>query len=344
MKPTVSVVMAAYNGARLIGETLESLSRQTMTDWEAIVVDDASTDATPDIVAHWPDARVRLVVLSANGGPVRARNRALAQARGRYIAALDQDDLCHPDRFARQVRYLDETPATALVATAAQVMTGDGARRPVAHPQVTSPALVGWMLGLGNPLVWSSVMLRAEAARALDPFTRPDLLYAEDFDLYHRMAPFGAVARIDAPLVTYRSHAGGASQRYEARMLASATLVLAEAHRGVFGVDAAASAALIVSHLMHGVPVPGAEALAWLARVIDRHTRAYLERVQPDAIDRHLIERERDRRWKQVVRAALRAGTIGIGDAAGAMGRGHLAWARVVGQVRRARRRQIFAA
>ncbi len=81
--PTVSVIMAAYNGAAWLPETLQSLAAQTFPDFEVLVVDDCSTDDTRDLVASWPDARVRLIALGANGGPVRARNRAVAEARGR---------------------------------------------------------------------------------------------------------------------------------------------------------------------------------------------------------------------------------------------------------------------
>src|SRR3546814_18919155 len=98
------------------------------------------------------------------------------------------------------------------------------------------------MMRIRNPLVWSSVMLRGDAARRLDPFTRPEILYAEDFDLYHRMARLGRIARIDEELLLYRVHEGGASQRYHDTMIASATRVLAEAHRPTLGAAARSAA------------------------------------------------------------------------------------------------------
>ncbi|KQT31885.1 glycosyl transferase family 2 [Sphingomonas sp. Leaf412] len=339
--PVVSVVMAAYDGAALIGATLDSLSRQTMPDWEAIVVDDGSSDQTRAIVGSWPDPRVRLIALPVNGGPVRARNRGVAAAHGRYIAALDQDDLCHPERFARQVAYLDASPHVALLATAADVLGADGGIHAARHAAITSPALIAWLLRIGNPLVWSSVMMRADVARALHPFTRPALLYAEDFDLYHRVAAHGAVARLDMALVTYRRHAGGASQRYEDAMLASATRVLAADHRATFGDDAGDSAALVVRHLMHGMPVADRAALARLGGTIAALKADHLSRHHVVPADRRLIEWETGRRWAGVVRAALAAGTIGMADALAAravlphLGVEGLAWARLVGGVRR---------
>ena len=340
--PFVSVVIAAYNGAALIGETLASLGRQTLTDWEAIVVDDASTDATRELVANWPDRRVRLIALPANGGPVRARNRAVAEARGRFVAGLDQDDLCHPQRLARQVGYLDAHPSVALVATAATVLDERGRLDPARHAGQTSPALIGWLLRIGNPLVWSSVMLRGEVARGLAPFSRPELLYAEDFDLYHRVSRIGQVARIDRPLVTYRQHSGGASQRYEDRMLDSAAAVLAQDHAATFGERAAETATLVVRHLMHGLPADRTT-LTQLGGTIAALKADHLARHPASGGDRRLIEWETARRWARVVRRSLAAGTIGLPDALAArdvlphLGIEGIAWARLLGRVRRAR-------
>ena len=341
--PALSVIIAAYNGAALIGETLASLSAQTFTDFEVIVVDDCSTDDTRAVLADWPDARVRMIALEENGGPVRARNRAFAEARGRYVAGLDQDDLCHPERFARQVAYLDTHPACVLVGTQTQVLAEDGAILPSPLAAHTSPALVRWLLRIGNPLVWSSVMIRAEAARLLDPFERPDILYAEDFDVYHRLARLGDVARIDAPLVTYRRHAGGASQRYEEAMLASARRVLAENYAEALGADAGAAAGLIVTHMMHGDPVPDRATLAALGGFLVRLQAAFLGERGWATEDVRLIRWTTARRWAEVSRASLRAGTITLGDAMRVrpdhLGLGHagieqLLWARLIGRAR----------
>lgn len=313
--PTVSVLMATYNGAALVGETIASLRAQTMRDFELIVVDDCSTDGTPDVVRGFADARIRLTVASANRRVVVTRNAAFAQARGRYIAALDQDDLCHPERFARQVAYLDAHPDTVVLATAADVLA-DGAILPSALAALSTPAVIEWLLRIENPLVWSSVMLRADAARLLDPFMRPELVYAEDFDLYHRLAPLGRIARLDDVLLTYRRHGGGASQTQAAAMLASAGAVLADAYAPLFGEEAAATAALVVEHVMAQRPVRGREALARLGDVLVRLQDAFLAEHDPDPESRALIRWETARRWARIGRASLRAGRVTLGDTA----------------------------
>lgn len=312
--PTVSVIMAAYNGASLIGETLDTLARQSFTDFEVVVVDDCSTDDTRDIVRAYPDARVRLIAAPVNGGPVRARNIALSHARGRYIAALDQDDLCHPDRLARQVAWLDADPGCVLVATDATVLYKDAIQASQLPPN-TTPALIGWLIHVRNPLVWSSVMIRGDAARSLDPFGDPDRLYAEDFDIYHRLSQLGRIARIDAPLVTYRCHAGGASKRYTTTMLANAAVVLAEAYGPALGDDAADAARLVAEHIMAATPVPDRSTLQRLGEALTRLQIHHLATTRPSPEDAKLIRWETARLWWRIGRRSIRSGRLGLRDA-----------------------------
>lgn len=342
--PLLSVVMPAYNGAALIGETLDNLRAQTMPDFEVLVVDDCSTDDTRALLAGWPDPRVRLIALEVNGGPVRARNRGAAEARGRYIAGIDQDDLSRPDRFARQIAYLDADPATVLLGTAAEQLV-DGAIRPMNYPVTTTPTLVAWLSWIENPLVWSSVMIRTDAARRLDPFTRPDILYAEDFDLYHRVQALGRIARLDTPLTIYRQHEGGVSKRFADTMAASATRVLAEAHDTRLGDQAPAAAAALVAHNMAKAPVRDLATLKLIGSTLVELESAFLAQHRPDRFDRMLIAAETEKRWTAIRRTALRAGTLGLDAVTAssqptleASGTNSLLWSGLIGTARRARR------
>jgi len=344
--PTVSVITAAYNGAALIGETLESLRAQTFADFEIVVVDDRSTDDTLAVLRGWDDPRLRVIAAAENGGPVRARNIAVAEARGRYLAALDQDDLCLPERFARQVAWLDAHPDCALVGCAVALLQ-DGVRRPSAYPPHTTPALIRWLLMIGNPLAWSSCMVRAEAAARFDPFTDPDRRYAEDFDLYHRLSRVGEIARLDEELLLYRLHGDNASIRYEATMTANAARVLADAYRAELGAEAEGAATLVATHLMARRPVPDRGVLAEVGALLVRLQRAHFAAHAVSRGDHKLIRWETARRWAGVVRAGLRAGTITLADAVAVrpdhLGLGHagideLLWSRLIGAVRVRRR------
>ena len=109
----VSVITAAYNAEGFIAETIASVQAQSLTDWEMLIADDASGDRTAEIVSAIAaqDPRIRLIPLERNGGVARARNAALAQARGRYIAFLDSDDLWLPEKLERQIASMTEHDA-----------------------------------------------------------------------------------------------------------------------------------------------------------------------------------------------------------------------------------------
>jgi len=317
--PTVSVVIPLYNGGAWIAATLDSLTTQTLADWEAIVVDDCGPDdGGAAQVAAWPDPRVRQIRMPQNGGPVRARNFGAAHARGRFIAGLDQDDLCRPERFARQVAYLDAHADIALVATQAEQLIGDTVS-PMSYAVETTPMLVRWLTWIENPLVWSTVMVRSDIAHAMDPFTRPDILYAEDFDLYHRITAHGGIARLDTPLLLSRQHEGGASKRFVDTMQASATRVLTEAHADLLGhADSAAVADLLIHYNMAKLPVPDRATLIALASAFARLQRGVIAHHAPDAADTRRIERETALRWYRICRAGLRTGTLTLADIAAA--------------------------
>ena len=344
--PAVSVIMAAYNGAAIVGETLASLTEQTFADFEVVIVDDCSTDDTLAVLRAFDDPRFRVIAAEQNQGPVRTRNRAFAEARGRYIAALDQDDLCHPARFARQVAYLDANPDTVLLGTAAAILD-DGQISASGHSAATTPTLIEWLLRIENPIVWSSVMLRADAARTLDPFTRPEILYAEDFDLYHRIGKLGRIARLDAELLTYRRHAGGASQRFTDTMTASATRVLADCYAPLFGEAAVDTAGLVVRHVMGRQPAPDRATLQQLGTALVALQEEFISAHHPDPESLALIRWETAGRWGRIGRASLRTGSIGLGDAVavrpdhlglGYAGINDLILSRLVGSARTAQR------
>jgi hypothetical protein len=315
--PLISVVMAAYNGAGWIEQTIASVLAQDCADFELIVVDDASSDDTLARLRAFSDRRLRVYAAQVNAGPVVARNMAFAAARGRYIVGLDQDDLCHPDRFSTQVAWLEANPGAVLVASAVNLIEGGTVTLPRA-PLRTTPALIDWRLQFGNPLVWSSVMIRAAALRRLDVFERVDRRYAEDFDLYHRLAPLGTLARIDRPLVTYRIHPGGASRRYTAAMDDSATQVLAQAHGALFGAEAAAAARLALVHFTGGAAVPDLATLERVTAVVGRIHDRFCARHRLSPADRALIVAEYARMWWRMADAGVRSGAITPGGASAA--------------------------
>ena len=108
MNGMVSIITPSYNTARFIGDTIRCVLAQTYTDWEMIIVDDCSTDDTDAVVAGFSDLRIRYLKNEKNSGAAVSRNRALREAKGKWIAFLDSDDLWEPDKLEKQIRFMEE--------------------------------------------------------------------------------------------------------------------------------------------------------------------------------------------------------------------------------------------
>src|SRR5579859_195058 len=106
-QPLISVCIPCYNGERFIGRTLESVLRQTFTDFELVIVDDKSTDGTVSVIRGFTDARIRLIQNEKNLGLCLNWNRALSQTAGKYVKLLCEDDFLYPECLARQVAVLE---------------------------------------------------------------------------------------------------------------------------------------------------------------------------------------------------------------------------------------------
>ncbi len=108
MNDLVSVIMPSYNTAEYIADSINSVLNQTYTNWELIIIDDCSSDNTDEIVSQFDDKRIRYLKNDRNSGAAVSRNRALREAKGKWIAFLDSDDLWTPDKLEKQIRFMEE--------------------------------------------------------------------------------------------------------------------------------------------------------------------------------------------------------------------------------------------
>jgi glycosyltransferase involved in cell wall biosynthesis len=207
--PLVSVIVPAFNAQAFVGRTLASLRAQTFADFEAIVVDDGSTDGTAAIVHHaaQADPRIRLV-RQANAGVAAARNRALAEARGRYVANLDADDLWRPQFLEKTVEALARAGEGAVFAFA-RTLWIDEHDRLLPQMDMRLPRVIDYReLLTRNPVGNGSAMLmRASIVRAIGGYDAglvADFGPTEDWQLLLQLSWCGAVAAVDEPLVLYR--------------------------------------------------------------------------------------------------------------------------------------------
>jgi glycosyltransferase involved in cell wall biosynthesis len=201
--PRVTVLMAVRDGERTVGEAVESILRQTFTDFEFLVVDDASTDGTAAVLASFRDERLTVLENERPQGLTRSLNRGLSRARGNYIARQDADDRSAPERLARQVDVLDAQPDVALVGTWYRKIDESG--RVLGSQRLpTSSTELRWDLIFYSPFVHSSVMIRSAALEAVGNYDE-SLVYAQDYDLWCRLAKRLALANVAEYLVDYRA-------------------------------------------------------------------------------------------------------------------------------------------
>jgi glycosyltransferase involved in cell wall biosynthesis len=207
--PTVSVVVPVYNTERYIADTINSILRQTFTDFELIVIDDGSKDRSPEILRELAakDARIRLTVRE-NRGIVRTRNELLEQCRGKYMAVNDSDDLSMPDRLEKQVAYLESHPECVLLGSRVMLMDPFGSPVAVSGQKLEHEEIEQELLGNGGgwALVQSAIMARVDVARRIGGYRGEEHNLAEDHDLFVRLAEAGKVANLPEPLVWYRRH------------------------------------------------------------------------------------------------------------------------------------------
>ncbi len=203
----MTVVIPTRNRLSLLREAIESLERQSLTAWEAIVVDDASDDGTASWLEGLDDRRIRPVRLDRHSERSAARNRGLHEAGGRFVIFLDDDDRLLPGSLERLSRALERRPSAVAAVGAAVRFDSTGRRERASHPRigftrtVWPDVLAGWDSGSGQALFRTDRVREAGGWNA-------GLSYWELGDLWFRVARLGPVAFLPAPVLELRLHPG----------------------------------------------------------------------------------------------------------------------------------------
>lgn len=261
--PLVSVIMPAHNAAPFIGDAIRSVLAQTHRDLELLIVDDASTDGTGGVIAVFDDARLRRfhskVPLNAAG----ARNLALAEARGEFIAFLDADDIAARDRIARQLAVLHAHPEAGIVASLITPIDAHSHRCGPGFVKRRDSAEIPPTLLFENCIALSSVTARCAV---LKPF-RPALTPAEDYAMWAQLAHETQFVILPQRLTAYRTHAGGVSVLQPAQMQSAVATIHAEQLARLGVVAAPAIHARIAAWPLDSTLDQLAEAGDWLLRL-----------------------------------------------------------------------------
>jgi glycosyltransferase involved in cell wall biosynthesis len=205
--PAISVVMSVFNGDKYLRDAVDSILTQKFSDFEFIIVDDGSTDGSPQILQDYARKDSRIKLLSGpNKGLTRSLNQGLAEARGQFIARMDSDDISLPQRIEKQVEYLRDHPQTVLVGSSVEFIDPDG------YPINTKPGMLltheqidADLLKKGWPVVHPAVMIRRDALTKIGGYSEK-YVTNQDHDLFLRLAEIGQLANLPEVLLKYRQH------------------------------------------------------------------------------------------------------------------------------------------
>lgn len=200
--PLISVIMPTLNDVEYVERAVRSILNQNMSSLELIIIDDGSRDGTLERIGEFDDPRVSVFKRETETGVTSARNDGIRRASGEYIAVHDADDWSAPERFEKQVAYLNANPNVALIGTGAYLVDQTGnvrsRRRVLEDPSLDD-------LIEHNEFVHGSVMMRREVLEEMGGYDEW-FLVAEDYDLWLRLAEEYEVRNIDEPLYYFRQH------------------------------------------------------------------------------------------------------------------------------------------
>ena len=206
MNELVSIIMPSYNTARFISETIDSVLRQTYANWELIVVDDCSTDNTDEVIgAYLADERIRYIKNEKNSGAAVSRNRALREARGKWIAFLDSDDLWLPEKLEKQLAFMTKN-GYDFSYTNYEEINESGEKTGV---QVTGPRRITRM-GMFN-YCWPGCLTVMYNAEAVGLIQIEDIKKNNDYAMWLKICKMADCYLLDETLAAYRRRNGSIS-------------------------------------------------------------------------------------------------------------------------------------
>lgn len=206
--PEVTVVIPVLDCERWIEACVESICTQTFQDFEIFVIDDGCSDRTIEIVRGMGVDSLQ-VIPGPRRGAGAARALGICASSSPFIATQDGDDLSDPYRLEKQLEYMYRNPACVVVGSWARNISESGARKRIIKVPRSSRSLK-FALNLGSPFIHSSTLLRREAVLQAGNYPAgATTVYADDYDLWSRMAPLGEFYNIQEPLVSYRTNGQG---------------------------------------------------------------------------------------------------------------------------------------
>lgn len=206
--PKITVLMPVYNCELYIREAVDSILNQSFTDFEFLILDDASTDQTVLVIKEYNDPRIQLIEKPINTGYTNSLNYGLQLAKGKYIARMDGDDISFPERFAKQISFLEANPKTIVCGTSYKIVKND---KKISIPE--SNDAIKLALLKGNCICHPSVMIRKEVIDKFSIFYDTTKEPAEDYHAWVKLLPYGELHNMQDVLLEYRLHTTQVSRK-----------------------------------------------------------------------------------------------------------------------------------
>ncbi len=210
MQPKISVNIITYNRAHYLNRAIISVLSQSFSDFELIIVDDASSDKTKELISSFNDRRIRYFYVSKQKNIPAVRNIALSKSSGEYIAVLDSDDIwLDIEKLEKQINFLKSNSDYVLVGSGAIVIDEKGnEKRKTLKPKNNQDIRKDFLLK--NPFFHSSVLYKKDIAMKYGGYNE-DIIYGEDLDLWLHLGQLGKLYNFSEFFIKYREHSGNES-------------------------------------------------------------------------------------------------------------------------------------
>lgn len=251
-RPFISVLMPVFNAADFLHDAIKSILTQSFTHFELLIIDDGSTDESLEIAYQFDDSRIRIIPLDRNKGIISALNFGLSVAKGKYLARMDADDIAFPNRFEKQIDFLENNSSIGCLGTDFKWLDEPSEKSWVQYYDAENIKI---SLLFGCSICHPTVMFRMREIRRYN-LTYPNKYpYAEDYAFWVSLSQYMKIANLTEPLLYYRRHDSQISKKKSTAQCQSIDSIQIEQIKRL-GLSSISVADLMMHHVLDGAFIP----------------------------------------------------------------------------------------
>ena len=269
LPPAVSVVMPVYNCEQYVSLAIESILKQSFTDFEFIIIDDGSTDRSPEIIRQFHDQRINFIGNAMNHGNYPVRNQGMELAKGKYICVMDADDISEPERLKIQFQFMEKNPEVGICGTFIRNIPSNIIPRFIIDCEQLRVAFL-----YNNYCSHPSLMMRKDCLNRYNLRYNEEYKYSADFDLCSRTLRYFEIQNIPYVLLQYRRHSGQISYAKYAEQERYADMIRISQLIDILGFELEEIPVLLHLKLMKKKPLSDYQkvmVLQWINRLLERN-------------------------------------------------------------------------